>query len=291
MPRARRTIVCLLIALLAVAGFSGCAWKGEGKQVAAAILATSQVKTRAFSGSMKLDMSGVGSAGSSQTPKSMTMNFTGAIDSRDAANPKMVMNMTAEGQSSAVVAPGNGKVYVTEGGRAYYTDIPPSQTRSSTIDPQKIYAALGSAVGDFQKAPAMTNAQGKQVTTISATVNRSKLCGAVLDAFGQALSQAGSGLAGGLGSTGSAGGSDSKVLQSMCKSMLQSDPRVWFGLDGGRLTDVDLTADLTIPFGGKMHIEVQYHEYNQDQQQTGFDAPAGAAPLSSLTALPGAQTS
>lgn len=265
---------------------SGCDWKGEGKNVAAAIVATSQVKTRAFTGSLKFDASTMSASqtGRSAEPTSMTMTFNGAIDSSDAANPKMVMNMSADGQTTSVVAPGDGKVYMTSGGKSFSVTVPPDQARGRTIDPQKIYVALGDAVGNFQKAPPLTNAQGKSVTTISATVDKSKLCGAVLDAFGDAMSQAG-GLTSGLGGRSGGGASDPKMLQNFCKMMLKSDPRVWFGIDNGKLTDVDLTAEIKIPMAGTMGIEVQYHEYNQDQPQTGFDAPAGATPLTSFDAL------
>lgn len=269
-------------------GVSGCDWQGEGKEVAAAIVATSQVKTRSFTGSMKMDMSKMarpGGEASADMPANVTMTFSGAIDETDEANPKMLMTMTAEGQTTSMVAPGDGKFYVTTGGKSYWADSRQSG-QSKTIDPQKIYVALGEAVGNFQKAPAMTNAQGKSVPTISATVSKSKLCGPVLDAFGEAMNQAGGfgGLGGATGSTGKGSEAGAKMVQSFCKMMLKSDPRVWFGIDGGRLTDVALSADITIPMAGPMGIEVQYHEYNQDQPQKGFEAPAGAQPLSSAGA-------
>lgn len=271
---ARRTFACLGALLIVAIGLTGCGWKGEGKTVAAAIVATSEVKTRSFTGSLKMDMS------KSPQASSMTMLFSGAIDETDKANPKMVMTMTAEGQATSMVAPGDGKFYVTTGGKSYWVAIPAGT--SKTIDPQKIYVALGDAVGDFQKAPSLTNAQGKQVSTISATVSKSKLCGPVIDAFGEAMNQAGGfgGLGGATAATGgNSAASSGKLIQNFCKTMLKSDPRVWFGIDNGKLTDVDLTAELKLPMAGTIGIEVQYHEYNQGQPQTGFDAPRGATPL------------
>ncbi|MGH2958758.1 MAG: hypothetical protein ACRDKE_04090 [Solirubrobacterales bacterium] len=299
MARTHRSLSCALIALVAVLAFSGCNWKGEGKDVAAAIIASSTVKTRAFTGSMKMDMSqmqgasaATGASGASSGAVEMT--FSGAIDDSDPANPKMAMKMSAEGQDTSMVAPGDGKFYVSSAGKSYYVPVDPASAEKQTIDPQKIYVALGDAVGDFEKSPPITNAQGKQVETTTATVSKKKLCGPVLDAFGEAMSQS-SGLTGGLG--GSSGGNDSlgkdgkKMMQSFCQTMLKSDPRVWFGIDGGKLTDVALTAKLTIPFAGTMGIEVQYHEYNQDQPQTGFDAPAGATPMGAMnTAMPSASS-
>lgn len=281
------TLAATLAAIFAVT-LSGCSWRGEGKSVASAIEATSQVKTRAFKGSMKFDMSQVkAGASGAAAPQSMTMTFDGAIDSRDPANPKMRINMVAEGSSNTVIAPGDGNVYLSAAGVSYSTPIPAERSQSSTIDPQKIYAALGEAVSGFAKSPPITNAEGKQVETVAAKVSRKKICGPVLESFGDALGKS-AGLTGGLGgiSAGRQGGSD--VLQGVCRAMLKSDPRVWFGIDNGRLTDVELTATISVPFAGAMGIEVQYHEFAQDQEQTGFEPPAGARPLSSFDQLPGA---
>lgn len=290
MARMHRSLSCALIALVAVLGFSGCDWKGEGKGVAAAIIASSTVKTRAFTGSMTMDMSqmqgataATGSSGT--TADKVEMTFSGAIDDTDPANPKMVMKMSAAGQDTSMVAPGDGKFYITSGGKSYYVPMNPSAAEKQTINPQKIYVALGDAVGDFQKSSPMTNAQGKQVDTTTATVSKKKLCGPVLDAFGEAMNQSSgltSGLGGSSGSTNSLGKDGKKMMQSFCQTMLKSDPRVWFGIENGKLTDVALTAKLTIPFAGPMGIEVQYHEYNQDQPQTGFDAPSGATPMGDM---------
>jgi len=283
--RTHRTLSALILVVAALA-LSGCNWSGQGKNVAAAIVATSQVKTRAFSGSLKMDTSQMTGTTGTAPPQSITMTFSGASDSTNPASPKMVMNMTAEGQATSLVAPGDGNMYETSAGRSYSVPMPPGTADQHAINPQKIYVALGEAVGNFQKSSPITNPQGKSVDTISATVSKSKLCGPVLDAFGDAMSQT-SGLGRAFGGSGSSTDKNGKkLLQTFCKSMLQKDPRVWFGIDAGKLTDVELTAQLAIPFAGPMGIEVQYHEYNQDQPQTGFDAPAGATPLSSLSALP-----
>jgi hypothetical protein len=149
--------------------------------------------------------------------------------------------------------------------------------------------ALGDAVGHFQKSPQMRNAQGQPVDTTSATVSKKQLCGPVIDAFGEAMNQS-TGLTGDLGMNGGAQSGDlskrgKKMMQSFCQSMLKSDPRVWVGITNGRLTDVELTAKLMIPFAGPMGIELQYHEFNQDQPQEGFTAPPGATPIGSMQQL------
>jgi hypothetical protein len=280
------------VAVCAVA-LAGCNWNGEGKRVAAALVATKNVKTRAFTGSVKFDMSRMVSTGTqtAAAPKSMTMTFSGAVDARDAVNPRMTMTMAAEGRTSSIVAPGNGRIYFTADGRSYWMATPRGRARSSAIDPRRIYAALGAAVGGFRESPPITNAQGRAVPTVSARIDRSKLCGAVLDAFGESLGRTaglGRGLGVGTGATAAVPGKgDRQMLRSFCRMMLKRDPRVWFGIDGGRLTDVELTADVTVPFAGTMGLEVQYHEYNQDGEQSGFDVPSGAVPLDSLSQLPG----
>lgn len=301
MAKHSRRVCCALAALVAVLLASGCGWKGEGKDVAAALVATKAVKSRAFVGSLKFDVPAGGLAkfaGDSDSAP-MLMTFSGASDSSDPAHPKMAIKMTAEGDSTAIVAPGDGKVYVTASGRSWYTEVPPQQAASQAIDPNKIYAALGDAIGNFKQAPPMTNAKGVAVTTVSGTISREKLCGEVIDAFGDTLGRAASGgdrLGGsGVGAQGSAAGA--KMFRGLCKTMIKKDPRVWFGIDGGRLTDVELTAKLSVPLAGEMSIEVQYHEYDQDKPQGGFDPPAGARPLSEIspqafssgatTALPG----
>lgn len=282
--------LCLFAGLAAMLAVSGCDWKGEGKTVASALVATKAVKTRAFVGSMKLDMAGVQALqGDAAKKQSMTMTFSGVSDASDPAKPKMIWRMSAEGVSTEVMAPGDGRVYVTAGGRSWYAEVPPEQASQQAIDPRRIYAALGDAVGNFKKAPPMTNSKGAPVTTVSSTISKSKLCGEVLDAFGDALEKT-SGLGQQFGATASAtpkldAGGD-KMLKGFCKTMLKSDPRVWFGIDGGKLTDVALTASLTVPLAGTMNIEVQYHEYDQDKPQGGFTPPAGAQPLDSLTQLP-----
>lgn len=255
--------------------------------MAAAIVASSKVKTRSFTGSMKLTP-GARRSALGKSGQGVTMNFSGAIDASDPGRPKMLVNMDAGGDATRMVVPGDGKLYLTSGGKSYYTVIPPDRATKSTADPAKIYAALGSAVGSFKESASLTNAFGQAVDTVSAKVSRSRLCGDVLEAFGDSLSRAGGvGRSLGAGAGGGSGGS-AEMMKRICKSMLKGDPRVWFGIDAGRLTDVVLTAEMTIPFAGSMKLELIYHEFNQDGKQTGFQPPSGATPLESATQLPAA---
>jgi hypothetical protein len=209
-----------------------------------------------------------------------TINFSGAIDSSNPASPLMRMKMDIEGTTMEMVQPGNGNLYVTTQGKTYSVPVPPSEAAKNSVDPQKIYVALGQAIGHFQDSAAIMNAKGQPVKTISATVDKGKLCGPVLSAFGNAMNT--SGAMGGDLSKSFGGGAG---LTGFCKAMLKKDPRVWFGIDGGVLTDVALNAVLQVPLAGQMSIEVQYHEYDQNMKQSGFDVPSGATPLPSLQAL------
>lgn len=268
------TIFCLTAGLV----LSGCAWKGKGKEVATAIQQNASVKTRAFTGSMSMKLAGATAAG---VPSETTITFSGAVDNSNPASPLMHMKMNFEGTAMEMVQPGNGSLYVTTKGKTYSVPVPATDASKSSVDPQKIYVALGSAIGHFQDSPMITNAKGVQVKTISATVDKGKLCGPVLQAFGSVMNTSGgmtSGFEKGLGG-GSAG------LAGFCKAMLKKDPRVWFGIDNGALTDVALNAVLTIPLAGSMTLDVQYHEYDQNKPQTGFDVPPNATPLPSMEAL------
>ncbi|MFT4049537.1 MAG: hypothetical protein QM648_06830 [Solirubrobacterales bacterium] len=268
MAKLIRTICLALVALIVLLGVSGCGWNGKGEDVAAALLASSQVQTRAFSGSVEL-----------KSKSGFSMTFDGAIDSTDKNNPKMVMNMDSSGSATKIVMPGDGKIYMTMGGKSYFVPIPQGQASSKAVNPNKIYAALASAVGGFKEARSMTNHNGDAVDTVTATVSKTKLCGEVVESFGGALGETG-----GLGKIFGGDGS----FKSICKSLLEKDPRVWFGIDDGKLTDVSLSARLNVPFAGSMELNVIYHEFNQNGSQTGFDAPAGATELSqsALGALP-----
>lgn len=267
-----------LLAVVAVLGLSGCGWKGDGAEVAAALVATSQIETRSFSGSVTFDAL---DEKMSKAGADTNMTFRGALDTRDADAPKMTLEMNSGSSATKVVVPGDGKFYLTSGGKTYSVDVPPGGAQKSTVDPVKIYSTLSSAVGSFKQAPSMTNAAGQSVHTVGAKLSKSKLCGPVLDAFGDALSSAG----GVGGEFGGSGKGDSKMFKGICESMLASDPRVWFGIDGGKLTDLALSAKLNVPFAGKMKVDLVYHEFNQGAEQSGFEAPAEATPLGSLDQL------
>lgn len=267
-----------LIALATIA-LPGCAWTGKGKDVAQAIDKTAAYQSRAFSGSMEFKAAG------SDRGDSFAMTFTGASDNTDAANPKMTMTMNAQGSAFSVVAPGDGNIYMITPKGAAGAPMPASERSKSAIDSAAIYAALGKAIGDFQTSQPMQNASGKPVPTITAKVDRGKICSKVLPAFGELMSKASAG-----GGTSAIPGISSMTggLSGFCKIMLVKDPQVWFGIENGALTDVSLHADLAFPGAGPMGFEIDYHEFSQGQPQPSIKEPIGATMYPSLQEL-GAQ--
>jgi hypothetical protein len=266
------------LALIALVAFSlsGCAWTGDGKDVANAIEKTATYKSRAFKGGMAFKASGPDSK------DSFSMSFSGAADSSDPANPKMTMSMDAMGSSFTIVAPGDGNVYMATSAGTYGAPVPSSERDKSTIDSAGIYSALGKAIGDFQKSQPIQNADGKPVPTITAKVDRGKICSEVLPAFGDLMSKASAGgnsdAIPGLGDM--AGG-----MSGFCKILLVKDPQVWFGIDNGVLTDVSLHADLAFPGAGPMSFTIDYHEYDQGQPQPSIKKPSGAKMYPSLQSI------
>lgn len=273
----RKKFLVPLAVLACAALLIGCGKSANDAEVVSAIAASAQVKTRAFNGSMTM--------GSGD--QSMEMTFDGAIDGSDPAKPKMRFSMKGEGSDTTMVMPGDGRFYVTMGDQAYYSELPAGQTKKQTVDPSAVFAALQEAVSSFKEAPQpLTDAQGKQVPTMTATVSKDKLCGSVLDALGSALSGAG-GMGGDLDGLKLGEGG----VGELCESMLKSDPRVWIGIVDGRATDVALSAKLDMMGLGTSKVEVTYHEFNQDKKQTGFDVPAGAKPMPSPDQLGGSTAS
>lgn len=267
-------LAALLLVALAALGISGCTWTGKGKDVAQAIEKTATFKSRSFSGSLDVKMSGADAS------KSMAITFTGASDNTDAANPQMTMTMVTASVPMTITLPGDGNMYMVSPQGTAGVPIPEVDRSKTAIDSAAIYAALGKAIGDFQTSQAMQNAAGKPVSTITAKVDREKLCTKVLPAFGDVMSKAsaGSGAAGipGMGAGMGAG------MSGFCKMMLRSDPQVWFGIDNGALTDVSLSADLSFPGAGPMTVRVEYHEFNQGQPQPSIKKPSGAKMYPSL---------
>jgi hypothetical protein len=216
------------------------------------------------------------------------MTFSGASDNSDAANPKMTMTIAAEGQNTTVAMPGDGNMYMVTPSGTFGAPVPAVDRSKTAIDSAAIYAALGKAIGHFQTSQPMQNAHGQPVNTITAKVDRNKVCSKVLPAFGDLMSKASSGA----GSAGlSALGAGNGGLGGICKIMLIGDPQVWFGIDpSGALTDVSLNANLAFPGVGAMTFALQYHEYDQGQPQPSIKTPPGAKMYPSLQALAPAAT-
>jgi hypothetical protein len=276
--------------LLATGLLAGCGWQGEGKDVAAALQKSTEINTRQFNGSISVNIPAMqlGQDGGGE-PTQMTMKFSGKSDNSNPADPKGEFSMAlSEGSSQqmdfTIVSPGGDTAYLTTDGKSYSFPITAEQRASQTVDPSKIYGALATAVGDFKQSQPMKDGQGASVPTTSAKIDREKLCGPVLEAFGDAFKKSMQ-LDGGLGGGGASGMTGSvdggKMFQSMCKSMLKEDPKLWFGIRSGVLTDVAMEADIAVPFAGNVKVSVQYHETGQGEPVT-IEAPANAQPLGSI---------
>lgn len=290
--RTFRNLSLVVGLVLTSVSLAGCSWKGEGQDVAAALQKSTEIKTREFKGSATVSFPAMDfGQGSDGKPTQMTMKFAGKSDSTDPADPKGEFALTlSEGSKQQmafeVVDPGGGTAYMTTGGKSYSFPITPEQRAQQNVDPSRIYAALATAVGDFKKSQPMQDGTGAPVPTISAQIDKKKLCGPVLEAFGDALSK--SMQSGGLdtgGASGITGAVDGKqMFKTMCESMLKENPKLWFGIRSGVLTDVALDADIAVPFAGNVKLSVQYHETAQGQPVS-IEAPANAEPIDSIDAM------
>lgn len=285
----------MLSAVLVLPAFllSACGWKGDGQDVAAALQKSTQIKTREFSGNATMNLPAAAAGQGAGQATQITMKFSGKSDNSNASDPKSEFKLsfvegTKQQLSFEMVNPGGGTAYMTTGGKAYSFPLTPDQRAQQTIDPSKVYAALATAIGDFKKSQPMQNAAGADVPTISARIDGEKLCGPVLEAFGDAITQSmqsggfGTGTGTGAGMPGEVDGK--KLFQNMCETMVKEDPKLWFGIQGGVLTDVALDATIAVPLAGNMKLSVQYHETSQGEPVE-IEAPASAEPLGSLDQL------
>lgn len=272
--------------MLSAALLSGCAWQGDGKQVADALEKSIAAKSHTFNGSITVSFpqGALPQGAKNGAPGQMLMSFEGKAEASDPAKPssEFKLRMTADGkqQLDITTASVGNDMYLTTGGKSYTFPMTAEQRALQTMDPSKIYAALADAVGDFEKSQPMQGANGP-VPTTAARIDRKKLCGPVFDAFGDIFKSMK--LDGGMSApTGDGKPIDTgKIFRTMCVSMLQSDPKLWFGIQNGVLTDIAMEADLNVPMAGAMKISVQYHETNIGQPVE-VVVPAGAQRVESM---------
>lgn len=268
-------------ALLASVVFAGCtgSWSGDGKKVASAIEKASAAKTSKFSGSLQLKMSGV--PASFGGPSNVAITLKGASDYRDAAKPRLWMEIGLGefGQPVRIVMPGNGKVYTTIGDETYASPFAAESAGEFGIDNARLLTALGASVGGFKSSQPMTAPDGKKVPAVTASVDKGKLCGPVLASLGGALNSGVGG--GGEDLAKSFGAALGEGMKEMCESLLQSDPQLWFGITDGALTDLALTAKLAMPMGVAMTLTGQYHLSDLDKDIGKIEVPSGAIEVDS----------
>lgn len=267
---ARSCSALIVIALsLFVSGCTGT-WTGKGKEVASAIEQSSQVKTARFASSIEIKISGAPGQGS--TPETFLVMMSGAGDVSDPNKPRMIMKIESPttGERERYVMPGDGRVYATKHSKSY--SFPSPDSNDYGVETGRVLAALGAAVGDFRESQPMTNMKQEQVPAIYATVDRDKLCGSVLDSLGAAFKDSAND--GGAELAKAAGADPAEGISGLCKALIRKNPSVWFGISGGVLTDVALSANLVFPMGMTMSMTMQYHEYNQGKSIGRLRIPA-----------------
>lgn len=263
---------------------SGCTstWTGEGKEVAAAIEKSAQMKTARFAASIEIKLAGMPVESGGQQAFLITMSGLGNMT--DPTNPRMVIEMASPstGDRERIMMPGDGRVYTTKRGKTYSFPAP-SDPAEYAVENARVMTALGASVGDFRESQPMTNIKGKSIPAVYATVDKDKLCGPVLDAFGDAFKTSAN--EGGDDLSKALGGDPAQGISGLCKSMLRKDPSVWFGINKGLLTDVALSANLALPMGMTMSMTMQYHEYKQGKRVGKIRLPAVVTALSSQDEL------
>lgn len=269
--------VALLAITLVASGCTGT-WTGKGKEVAAAIEKSSTVKTARFSASIEIKILGLPAQAGGQ--ESFVINMSGLGDKTDPNNPRMVMEISSPSiaERERIIMPGDGRVYVTKNGKSYSFPSPTDPAQYA-VENGRIMAALGVSVGGFRESQPMTNMRGKSIPAVYATVDKDKLCGPVLDAFGEAFKTSAN--EGGDDMAKTFGSDPAQGIQGLCKTALRKDPSIWFGINKGLLTDVALSANLAMPMGMTMSMTMQYHESKQGKRIGKIRVPAVVTQLSS----------
>jgi len=173
--RTAATLAALAAVALIALTLSGCAWLGKGKDVADAYANTKAAKTGAYS----LTLSVKAPRRRQAKPVNETVTAQGAYDQTDPNNVKFRLTEGVANDSIAIVAPGNGRVYVTIGGQTASEKIP--KTVAPTAKQQALSGrfsdALAGAFVNFRDAPPVVRSDGTQIQGIAADISRNKVCG------------------------------------------------------------------------------------------------------------------
>lgn len=275
-PLFRRALALLAVACSALL-LAGCAWTGEGRDVAAALKSASDIKAAEFQMNAEFKMSGM-PAGVSNAPDSMSMTMSGAIDENDPAHPRSWFDMNvANMMKMKMLEPGDGYGYIVVNGKPYGMPEDPSAKQASQPGTAKIFDLLGSAIGGFKSAAASTTADGESLKTVYAKADAGKLCGKVLPAFLDVAKTAAA-ASGGIGGFGGSG----QKLAANCSKMLSGDPQLWFGIDSsGMLRKVTLKVDIAVPGSPVKMSMTMYIDFKPVKSIDPVTAPAGATILHS----------
>lgn len=258
--RTRSLLSVFALVVFSAVVFAGCSWLGKGKEVADAYTATMNAKSASFTGSWSVTpVKKNGSLG-----KTEVESFSGAYDELDPSKPKFRFTTVAYGETTEIVAPGNGKVYVKLGGDVTSAKLGKNKKPTTDGASNKFSSALANAVVNFRDGAPVTRADGTQAPTIVADISRNKLCGQSLRQMVRAFNAEGS----------SKNLSELKLhiskketrgLSRACSKMLPSPPVLTFGIVAGQLTDFVADVELRIDRRFKSRFELHYAAIGQPQ--------------------------
>lgn len=264
--RTRSLLTVFALVVFSAVVFAGCSWLGKGKEVADAYAATVNAKSASFTGSWSVTpVKKNGSLG-----KTEVESFSGAYDELDPSRPKFRFTTVAYGETTEIVAPGNGKVYVKLDGDVISTKLGKNKKPTSDGASNKFSSALANAVVNFRDGAPVTRADGTQAPAIVADISRNKLCGQSLRQMVRAFnSEAGSKDLSELRLHISK--KETRGMSRGCSKLLPSPPVLTFGIVAGQLTDFVADVELRIDRRFKSHFELHYAAIGQPQ--TDFVVP------------------
>jgi hypothetical protein len=260
-------LAALLLVVVAALGVSGCNWLGKGKEVADAYTALNAAKTGQFVIGIRTEAVD----GFKAIEKSEGITITGAFDSTDPNKPKFRVSGTDGGETVQLVQPGDGKIYLTDGGETTSAKLPKQAKKPLAVNPigTKIADALARSVVNFHDVEPLVGPDGQAVPAIGAQIGRVKLC---RDATRSIAKTFNARVFTGELRKEKIRERDKKQLVRGCSKIFAAPPELTFGITAGALSDFNLNF---IVRDGRERLRVIFtsHFSNLNEPQTGFDIP------------------
>lgn len=259
--RTRSLAFVVLALLLALAAFvaSGCSLLGKGMEVADAYNATQNAKSGAYSGSY----SSTRFTKEGKAVASATGTFEGAWDELNPKKPKFRLKTFGADDDAIYIAPGNGKLYVSDGRWLDSITLGKNKKFTDQKSTDKVNNAFASSLVNFRDGE-----PNGQTRTIVADISRVQLCGPSLRQFVRVINN------------------DSRMrrerihiskkitrlLSQGCVHTLATPPMLSFGITGGLLTDFSLDFSVRESRTSKERVAVHFelHMTGIGQPQGGF---------------------